>query len=43
MAGDQIKDMAPKQHRDAIVESGATEHHRNSFISHMLTKTTTLF
>jgi ribonuclease HII len=37
------KGYGTKQHRDAIVESGATEHHRNSFISHMLTKTTTLF
>lgn len=31
------------QHRKAIQEGGATEHHRNSFISHMLTKTSTLF
>lgn len=31
------------QHRKAIQEGGATEHHRGSFISHMLTKTSTLF
>lgn len=31
------------QHRKAIENSGATPHHRNSFISHMLTKTSTLF
>lgn len=31
------------QHRNAIQESGATEHHRPSFISHMLTKTSVLF
>ena len=31
------------QHRKAIVEHGATNHHRNSFISHMLTKTESLF
>ena len=31
------------QHRNAIEESGATEHHRHSFISHMLTKTSSLF
>lgn len=31
------------QHRKAIEEGGATPHHRKSFISHMLTKTTTLF
>ena len=31
------------QHRNAITEHGATEHHRNSFISHMLTKTESLF
>ena len=31
------------QHRKAIQEGGATKHHRNSFISHMLTKTSTLF
>lgn len=31
------------QHRKAIENSGATPHHRNSFISHMLTKTANLF
>ena len=31
------------QHRTAIQESGATAHHRPSFISHMLTKTSSLF
>lgn len=31
------------QHRKAIEELGATEHHRMSFISHMLTKTNNLF
>ena len=31
------------QHRTAIQESGATVHHRPSFISHMLTKTSSLF
>jgi len=31
------------QHRNAIEESGATKHHRHSFISHMLTKTSSLF
>ena len=31
------------QHRNAIKENGATVHHRNSFISHMLTETTSLF
>lgn len=31
------------QHRNAIKESGACEHHRMSFISHMLTKTESLF
>lgn len=31
------------QHRKAIEETGATPHHRQSFISHMLTKTATLF
>ena len=30
-------------HIKAIKESGPTEHHRHSFISHMLTKTNTLF
>lgn len=37
------KGYGTKQHRDAIVSEGATPHHRNSFISHMLTKTSTLF
>jgi len=31
------------QHRNAIETEGATEYHRPSFISHMLTKTSTLF
>ena len=30
-------------HRKAIMEHGPTEHHRMSFISHMLTHTTSLF
>jgi ribonuclease HII len=37
------KGYGTKQHRDAIVNEGVTPHHRYSFISHMLTKTTTLF
>tara|TARA_B110000285_G_scaffold203404_1_gene239480 strand:+ start:1116 stop:1751 length:636 start_codon:yes stop_codon:yes gene_type:complete len=37
------KGYGTKQHRDAILEAGATPHHRHSFISHMLTKTSTLF
>ena len=37
------KGYGTKQHRDAIQNEGATPHHRNSFISHMLTKTSTLF
>lgn len=37
------KGYGTKQHRDAILEHGATEHHRMSFISHMLTKTESLF
>jgi len=37
------KGYGTKQHRDAIVSEGATDHHRNSFISHMLTTTNTLF
>ena len=37
------KGYGTKQHRDAILEAGATTHHRHSFISHMLTKTSTLF
>jgi len=31
------------QHRSAINEHGPTNHHRHSFISHMLTKTESLF
>ena len=31
------------QHRNAIEEFGGTAHHRKSFISHMLTKTSSLF
>lgn len=37
------KGYGTKQHRDAILEHGASQHHRNSFISHMLTKTESLF
>ena len=37
------KGYGTKQHRDAILNEGASPHHRASFISHMLTKTTTLF
>lgn len=37
------KGYGTKQHRDAIAEIGPSEHHRPSFISHMLTKTTSLF
>jgi ribonuclease HII len=37
------KGYGTKQHRDAIVNEGVTPHHRYSFISHMLTKTSTLF
>ena len=37
------KGYGTKQHRDAIQEVGPTEYHRNSFISHMLTKTESLF
>lgn len=37
------KGYGTKQHRDAILNEGATQHHRQSFISHMLTKTSTLF
>ena len=37
------KGYGTKQHRDAIVSEGVTPHHRYSFISHMLTKTSTLF
>jgi len=31
------------QHRNAIAELGVCEHHRDSFISHMITKTPSLF
>ena len=31
------------QHRNAIAELGGCEHHRDSFISHMITKTPSLF
>lgn len=37
------KGYGTKQHRDAIQESGASPYHRESFISHMTTKTQTLF
>ena len=37
------KGYGTKQHRDAILESGASDQHRESFISHMLTTTSTLF
>lgn len=37
------KGYGTKQHRDAIVEQGPSDYHRPSFISHMLTKTSTLF
>ena len=37
------KGYGTKQHRDAIQEVGPCEHHRGSFISHMLTKTESLF
>lgn len=37
------KGYGTKQHRDAIQESGASPYHRASFISHMLTTTSTLF
>jgi ribonuclease HII len=37
------KGYGTKQHRDAIMNEGATPIHRHSFISHMLTKTTNLF
>lgn len=37
------KGYGTKQHRDAIIKEGASELHRHSFISHMLTKTTNLF
>ena len=37
------KGYGTKQHITAIKESGATEHHRDSFISHLLTTTNQLF
>ena len=37
------KGYGTKQHIKAIKESGATEHHRDSFISHLLTTTNQLF
>jgi len=37
------KGYGTKQHINAIRESGATEHHRGSFISHLLTTTNQLF
>lgn len=37
------KGYGTKQHRDAILNEGASREHRHSFISHMLTKTTNLF
>lgn len=37
------KGYGTKQHRDAIANEGATSQHRQSFINHMLTKTTNLF
>ena len=37
------KGYGTKQHRDAIQNIGASPHHRASFISHMLTKTESLF
>ena len=37
------KGYGTKQHRDAILESGASDQHRESFISQMLTTTSTLF
>ena len=37
------KGYGTKQHITAIKESGATEHHRDSFISHLLTTTSQLF
>ena len=37
------KGYGTKQHRDAIEQIGPSEHHRPSFISHMLTKTASLF
>ena len=37
------KGYGTKQHITAIIEAGATEHHRDSFISHLLTTTSQLF
>ena len=37
------KGYGTKQHIAAIKEAGATEHHRDSFISHLLTTTSQLF
>lgn len=37
------KGYGTKQHITAIKEAGATEHHRDSFISHLLTTTNVLF
>lgn len=37
------KGYGTKQHIDAIKEAGGTEHHRNSFISHLLTSAGQLF
>ena len=37
------KGYGTKQHITAIKEAGATEHHRDSFISHLLTTTNQLF
>ena len=37
------KGYGTKQHITAIKEAGATDHHRDSFISHLLTTTTSLF
>ena len=37
------KGYGTKQHLDAIKEHGPSEHHRTSFISHIVTKTAELF
>lgn len=37
------KGYGTKQHRDAILNEGITDEHRHSFVSHLLTKTSTLF
>ena len=37
------KGYGTKQHINAIKESGATSHHRHSFISHILTTSNELF